>query len=138
MTAVKKVRVLHATPCSLACNSNYCPPGCAFSIYIVRRQILDTYLCSWYSGRMNYYHPPIYYTIRSIIRWTFWSGVVFVLIIIFGKFVSLFDGEPDTPCPAILNIDFTWSPAVDSIDLKSCRHPNNVILKEDGTWEWEQ
>ena len=81
------------------------------------------------------YHPPIYYTVRSAVRWVFWTGVAFLVVLGFGKLVKASEHQKPA-CRVNLNLNFTWSP-IDSVDLDKCQHPRNVVLHEGGTWEWK-
>ena len=80
----------------------------------------------------------MYYTVRTAVRFTFWSSLVVGLVFTVVK-VSEIGLNP--PCPSVLNVDFTWSAKdantkVSDIDLSACEHPNYVILYNDGTWGW--
>jgi hypothetical protein len=81
------------------------------------------------------YHSEMYYKVRSVVRWVFWTSVAFLAITGFGKVVKALENEP-SKCAVALNRDFTWE-ATGSVDLAECRHPNNVVLLPGGTWVWE-
>lgn len=83
---------------------------------------------------MSYYrksHPPVYYHIRSLVRGVFWTGVFAGAV--FGISAVVNNDKPE--CPVTLNFDFTYT-VDEPYDPASCREPINVILKDDGRWEW--
>lgn len=85
---------------------------------------------------MTYYrnqHPPIYYTIRTVVRCAFWSSVVVGLTFFASWFAQLDDKEA---CPIILNSDFTYE-AVSPFDATSCDAGRNVVLLDNARWGWE-
>lgn len=90
---------------------------------------------------MNRHHPTIYYRIRSVVRTVFWTTLIA------STFVVIFEiNDDDRPeCDVTLDISggrFTWNsedfaslhPDIESID--DCRQPDNVVLREDGSWDW--
>jgi hypothetical protein len=52
--------------------------------------------------------PPHYYFIRSIVRFTFWSGVGLLSILGIGQLADIVDPDNDNPCRIVLNRNFTW------------------------------
>ena len=68
-----------------------------------------------------------YYKVRSVVRFVFWTGVYI------GRVV---DTAPPK-CDIQVNRNFTWDNPR-AVDVSKCQQPNNVILKGDGTWAWEQ
>lgn len=99
------------------------------------RTMLDTVSETRYNEHMTTTrkHPPIYYKVRSVVRWTFWTGIAMLGVVYLGRVV---DTAP-TKCDVQVNRDFTWSNPK-GVDISQCSHPVNVILHEEGTWEWEQ
>lgn len=97
--------------------------------------MLDTVSESGYNEHMTTIrkHPPIYYTVRSVVRWTFWGTLTFFGVVFVGRSV---DTAPPR-CEVNINADFTWSNPR-GVDVSKCSQPNNVLLKGDGTWEWKQ
>ena len=82
------------------------------------------------------WHPPIYYTVRTAVRFTFWSSLVLGTVII-GRWIvnrAYDDGRP--ACPVVVNRDFTWSRVGDPFHLAECRPPTGIVLERDGTWRW--
>ena len=78
-------------------------------------------------------HPPIYYTVRSIVRFTFWG--IIGTIGIYLCFTLMASANAYNPCPIELNRDFTyttteWYPTMD------CDLPENVELDLRGNWWW--
>lgn len=84
---------------------------------------------------MTTYHPPIYYTVRSVVRVVFWTTIYFLVVLGLSTGLKAMENEPNE-CQVNLFRDFTWSP-IGSVDLFSCQHPTNIILLSDGTWIWE-
>lgn len=80
------------------------------------------------------YHPPIYYTIRTIVRGVFWGTLAFLSL-----WLIVESTDDDRPyCDVAINFDFTWEWQSEPTDLSSCRHPELTILNPDGTWDWVQ
>ena len=49
------------------------------------------------------------------------------------------DAKPE--CDVHMNVDFTWNvqdfaSLHPNMTLNDCRHPNDVVLSEDGRWDW--
>ena len=82
------------------------------------------------------FHPPIYYKVRSVVRFVFWFGLALSFILAFGRIVN--DDEKDR-CPVDLWQNFTWS-SVDNktFNLDTCQHPTGIVLLPDGTWWWSE
>jgi len=85
-------------------------------------------------------HPPVYFHIRSAVRWT----LVLALGSAFTIGVIKVSEMGDLPeCDVHLNVNFTWN-AEDFASLNpgktlnDCRQPDDAILNMDGTWEWIQ
>ncbi len=95
--------------------------------------MLDTYCVIQYNEAMTTtQHTPMYYKVRSVVRWTFWSGVFFFGVVFIGRAV-----DTDAPrCDVQVNRDFTWTNER-GVDISKCSAPKNVILHSDGTWDWE-
>lgn len=88
---------------------------------------------------MTYYrnpHPPIYYTIRTIVRCAFWSVIVALLLIV----ISALTGSGKKECSVVITEHFTWKWADDAgvRDLDKCANPANTVLHKDGTFVWKQ
>jgi hypothetical protein len=79
------------------------------------------------------YHPPIYYRVRSVVRWTFWTSIFFLTVVYLGYVVNT--NKPD--CDIQVDRNFTWSNPK-GVDITACSAPNNVILNKDGTWRWAE
>jgi hypothetical protein len=87
---------------------------------------------------MTYYqkaHPPIYYTVRTIVRFMFWTAVLFGLLFA----VTKANGE-NNECDVVVTQSFSWRWADDAKvrDLDKCSDPANTVLNEDGTFIWKQ
>jgi len=80
------------------------------------------------------YHPPIYYTIRTCVRFVFYTSIALLLILAFAELAD--DDRPE--CDVITHDNFTWEWNQTPVDLDSCIHPWLTILNPDGTYEWEQ
>jgi hypothetical protein len=85
-------------------------------------------------------HPPVYYHIRSAVRWSLVVAIGSAATIGVIK-VSEMGQLPE--CDVHINVDFTWnSQDFASLNpgktLSDCRHPDDVILNTDGTWSWIQ
>jgi len=77
-------------------------------------------------------HPPIYYTVRSLIRWTVW--LVLPMIVMSALIVSIQPAElPD--CPLTFNRDFTYEDH-GYVEGMSCHMPYNVAIDGEGAWHW--
>ncbi len=84
-----------------------------------------------------YYHSPMYYKVRSVVRFAFWSAVglgVFSLLNFVLNGVSEDNSKP--VCDVTLDRDFTWSWNGTAIHLTTCDSPQDVVLNVDGTWRW--
>ena len=83
-------------------------------------------------------HPPVYYHIRSAVRWALVLGIASAGMIGCIK-VSEMGDLPE--CDVHLNVNFTWN-SEDFVSLNpgktlaDCRHPDDVVLDMDGTWDW--
>lgn len=82
-------------------------------------------------------HPPIYYTVRSCVRWLFWTVLGFA---IFAGLVRLSDAiylrNADPVCNVNVARDFTWTWNGTAVPLTECRSPEDIVLNQNGTWEW--
>ena len=79
-------------------------------------------------------HPPIYYTIRSVVRWAFWTGLAMGLFATAGWVSSTMSGE-QSACPVSLRPDFTYV-QVEPFDVGECEPPPYVVLYDSETWGW--
>lgn len=84
-------------------------------------------------------HPPIYYKIRSAVRFAFWGSLAAGTLI--GAMRLTEDKRPE--CDVKLNFDFTWNSEDfaslnEGLTLDQCRQPDDVVLHMDGTWDWIQ
>jgi hypothetical protein len=82
----------------------------------------------------------LYYTVRTAVRFVFWSSVIAGLALGTIKFSEIGDAPR---CDVTLNFDFTWnvkefSTLNPNTTLSECTHPQDVILSFDGTWDWVQ
>jgi hypothetical protein len=85
-------------------------------------------------------HTPIYFAVRSAVRFLFWGCALSALTIGVVK-VSEMGDKPE--CDVHLNFNFTWNTddfasLNPNMTLNDCRHPDDVILSMDGTWDWIQ
>lgn len=75
-----------------------------------------------------------YYTIRSIVRFTFWTttitGAMFAAV-----WVSEIGQKPE--CPIRLNFDFTYTQLA-PFDSNECTPGDNVTLTGPQTWAWTE
>lgn len=80
-----------------------------------------------------------YYFIRTLVRFTFWSGVGLLSVLGIGQLADIVDPDNDNPCRIALNRNFTWeNDGQMFVDITKCDAPTSVLLHQDGTWEWEQ
>lgn len=82
-------------------------------------------------------HPPIYYTIRTCVRWLFWTTVA--TAILSGVMVTLDYFQyrnADPVCDVTVNRDFTWKWNGTPVALSECRAPSDIVLNDDGRWDW--
>lgn len=79
-----------------------------------------------------------YYAVRSLVRWVFWSTVLFLIVVGLGTVVEFFQESDENKCDVAVHFDFTWNSATgEYVDVERCNHPRDVILLQDGTWIWE-
>lgn len=84
---------------------------------------------------MNNYttHPPIYYTIRTIVRATFWS--LLALGTLYSLTTLLVDNRES--CDITIRTGGTWVANNEPVNVTKCVAPQYMILHQNGTWEWE-
>ena len=129
------MQVLNAPPGTLTVDANYFPTRCCFAINVVHSQMLDAYPVIGYLAPMStMFHPPIYYKVRSIVRWLFWTMVYFIALVLFGL---VLEGDQSQECDVDLLFNFTWT-SDKPIDLSQCVPPSNVTLFRDGRWAWTE
>ena len=97
--------------------------------------MLDTVSGNGYNEHMTTTRKrtATYYKVRTAVRFVFWTGVAFFGVVYLGRVV---DTAPPK-CDIEVNRDFTWDNPR-AVDVSKCQQPNNIILKGDGTWEWQQ
>lgn len=84
------------------------------------------------------FHPPIYYKVRSVVRFVFWFAVAVAFVFGFGALVNRNDDDARN-CPVELWRDFTWTSINNqTFDLDACEHPTGIVLLPDGTWWWHE
>jgi len=77
-------------------------------------------------------NPPIYYTIRNLVRAAVWF--LLPIAALSAVIVSVQPAElPD--CPITFNRDFTYENH-GYVDGMSCHMPYNVEIDGQGTWRW--
>jgi len=86
---------------------------------------------------MNTYRSQSYYTVRSLVRWVFWTTVLFISIVVFGTLLNL-RVEEKGPCDVTIESNFLWRPNATQIDIEACDHPDGVLLNSDWTWQWSR
>lgn len=77
---------------------------------------------------------PIYYKVRTVVRATFWTLVIYGVLLTMSWFAQL-GQKPE--CPIDLNEDFTYSvngPFVPG----ECDPGRNVTLYGNQTWGWTE
>jgi len=77
-------------------------------------------------------HPPIYYTIRTAVRTLVWGGFALVT---FGLLVEATDDDRPS-CDIAITSPATWEAKGAPVDVSECVAPANMVLNQDGTWEW--
>lgn len=82
-----------------------------------------------------------YKQVRTAVRCIFWGAMGYLAILGVSALQDVVSALEDRPadCAIALNKDFTWDSASgDVVNVNSCSAPNNVVLLEDGTWEWAE
>ena len=77
-----------------------------------------------------------YYKVRTIVRISFWSSVALGGFLAVGKVTAHHDETDKPPCDISLHIDFSWSWNGWAVPLDECSTPKDVVVKNDGTWDW--
>ena len=77
-------------------------------------------------------HPPVYYTIRTVVRTIVWGGLGLVTLGIVVE--SLDDDRPS--CDVTIVSPTRWEANSPSVDVSKCVAPAYMILNQGGTWEW--
>ena len=80
------------------------------------------------------YHPPIYYKVRTVVRATFWTLVMYGFILL-ASWISQIGDKP--ACPITLNDDFTYSTQA-PFDANQCDPGVNITLFDTNRWGWTQ
>lgn len=85
-------------------------------------------------------HPPVYYTIRTLVRVAFWGSALALLLGAVYGVAKAFDEWNTLPCEVSLSADFTWDwvDGTGTRDINNCAHPINTILYSNHTYEWVQ
>lgn len=78
-------------------------------------------------------HPPVYYTVRSIVRFFFWGTIGTALI--YGVMLMTFSANAYNPCPINLHSNFTYS-TTEWYPTMKCDMPENVEVDLQGNWWW--
>lgn len=96
--------------------------------------MLDYPTQSSYVAPMRNYrkHPPIYYTIRTVVRYCFWTSVV-IGGVQTAVWISNLNDKP--ACPISLNEDFHYT-TNESFDPNTCSPGDNVVLVDAQHWSW--
>jgi hypothetical protein len=97
-------------------------------------RVLDFSKASSYLASMknNPTHPPIYYKVRSVVRFCFWTGLIAGLMVI-SSWITGLNNKPE--CPVTLNFDFTYTAHAD-FDPNECTAGHNVSLLDGYRWGW--
>lgn len=82
------------------------------------------------------WHPPIYYTVRTAVRFTFWTGVAAGTFATASWIVDKAYEDDRPACPVSVEVDFTWERTGEPFTLAECRPPTGIVLENDGTWRW--
>lgn len=82
---------------------------------------------------MKYTHPPIYYTIRTLVRTVFWGGLA--TLSIYGLMHWASSANAYNPCPIKLHSNFTYS-TTEWYPTMECDMPENVEVDLQGNWWW--
>lgn len=82
-------------------------------------------------------HPPIYYTIRSAVRWVFWTLLATVIL---GGCMAGLDAiqsrNAKPMCDITVNRDFTWEWNGTPVALTECAPPEDIVINTNNTWDW--
>lgn len=91
------------------------------------------------NGTHNGWHTPIYYKVRSVVRFAFWASLFGGTVLIGKWLVDTAYSDQRPACPVDIKPDFTWAKSGADINfaLAECRPPRNIVLYNDGTWGWE-
>lgn len=81
-------------------------------------------------------HPPVYYTVRSFVRFAVWMLLVAIFL---GGCTALSLSLDEPPrCDVHLSAASTWT-ADHPVNLSRCTHPDGILLNADGTWQpWDE
>lgn len=78
-------------------------------------------------------HPPVYYTVRSLVRRVVWGGLAFGLVLgavsYFGDDTPLCDIRIVSASPPLWESDTP-------VDVRECVAPQYMVLNQDGSWHW--
>lgn len=90
------------------------------------------------NGTQNGWHTPIYYKVRSAVRFAFWASLFGGTVLVGKWLVDTAYGDQRPACPVDIKPDFTWAKSGADINfaLAECRPPQNIVLYNDGTWGW--
>lgn len=84
------------------------------------------------------YHPPIYYTIRSIVRFVFWTTIATAVTFALVMGAERISEHGMLPvCDVTVDYeDFTWVWNGTPTSLSECRSPEDIVLLDNHYWEW--
>ena len=81
-------------------------------------------------------HGKGYYKTRTVVRFIFWGTVGSLAIIGCSTVADKLNGTDKAVCNVSLNEDFSWQWNGNAVPLTDCLAPEDVILNENGTWDW--
>lgn len=78
-------------------------------------------------------HPPIYYTVRTCVRFVFWGSIA--TLAIWAVMLIGVKANAYNPCPINLHSNFTYS-TTEWYPTMECDMPENVEVDLQGNWWW--
>jgi len=84
-------------------------------------------------------HSPLYYGVRSAVRFVFWGTAGVLSVFGIGRLADIANTDNDNSCPIVLGKNFTWeNDGQVFVDISKCDAPTNVTLNQNGTWGWTE
>lgn len=80
-------------------------------------------------------HPPVYYDIRTAVRFAFWSSLAIGLVITLTSHLG--DHRPSCDIQVVSASPPMWESRDGApIDVSKCVAPAYMVLNQDGSWQW--
>ena len=82
-------------------------------------------------------HPPIYYSVRTLVRFAFWSALTLGSAFGLSTLANHINARDSKPvCDITVNRNFTWTWNSPAVPLTDCLAPEDIVVNIDGTWDW--